>query len=72
MMLHGSIIENLENAVASARRLRGHPVYRDTLIYWSDLIREARRARESSKCADRDALEAAIIQLETEMSDRDA
>jgi hypothetical protein len=70
MELHGSIIENLENAVASARRLRGHPVYKDTLIYWSGLVQEARRVRQRSSNIQPEALEAAIVTLEVELTER--
>lgn len=51
MESYGSILDNLANAFASARRLRGHPVYQDTLIYWDDLVQEARRLRQNPSCA---------------------
>ena len=70
MELHGSIVDNLENAVASARRLRHHPVYKDTLIYWGDLVQEARRIRQKPSTRETSALDAAIVQLETELSKR--
>jgi riboflavin synthase alpha subunit len=43
MQLHGTVQTNLEAAVRSARRLRGHPVHGDTLAYWTDLLHQARR-----------------------------
>jgi hypothetical protein len=70
MNLSGSILENVENAVKSARRLRAHPVYRDTLTYWTDLLQEARRARTGLDGPQLRALEAAIITLETELAER--
>lgn len=70
MNLSGSILENVENAVTSARRLRGHPVYRDTLTYWTELLQEARRARKDLTPTDLQSLEAAIINLETELAER--
>lgn len=70
MKLHGTIIENLQNAVASARRLRGHPVYKDTLRYWADLVHEARRSRQDPSCAHSEALGAAIAKLEIELAER--
>lgn len=70
MELHGSIIDNLENAVASARRLRGHPVYKDTLTYWGELVQEARRVRQSSSSTQSEGLDAAIVKLEIELSER--
>jgi len=43
MKFHGPILDNLNNALASARLLRSHPVYKDALAYWNELIQEARR-----------------------------
>ena len=70
MNLSGSILENVENAVTSARRLRGHPVYRDTLTYWTELLQEARRARKDLEGPHSHALEAAILKLEAELANR--
>jgi hypothetical protein len=70
MNLHGSILGNVENALASAQRLRGHPVYKDTLIYWTELLQEARRARKDLEGPPLRALEAAIVNLEAELSQR--
>lgn len=70
MKLHGSIIENLENAIASAERLRKHPVHEDTLTYWNDLLQEARSARVGMKPEYVPPIEAAIAQLETLLVDR--
>jgi hypothetical protein len=70
MNLSGSILENVENAVKSARRLRGHPVYRDTQTYWTDLLQEARRARKDLEGPHLLALEAAIIKLEADLAER--
>lgn len=70
MNLHGSILENVENAVASARRLRGHSVYKDTLTYWAELLQEARRTRKDLEGPPLQALEAAIVNLEAELSQR--
>lgn len=70
MRLHGSILENLENAIASARRLRGHPVYKDTLTYWANLVQEARRARQEPSCVQSDALGDAVVRLENELAER--
>ena len=70
MNLSGSILENVENAVTSARRLRGHPVYRDTLSYWTELLQEARRVRKDLAGPQLLALEAAILDLEGELADR--
>lgn len=70
MDLAGSILENVENAVTSARRLRGHRVYKDTLTYWTELLQEARRARKDLEGPQSRALEVAILNLEGELADR--
>ncbi len=40
--LHGSLADNLQAAIASARRYQGHPVHSDTIAFWSDLLQHAR------------------------------
>jgi hypothetical protein len=45
MELVGSLRDNLSAAVASARRHRGHLVYRETLAFWADLLTHARRLK---------------------------
>jgi len=70
MKLDGSILDYLANSLASARRLRGHPVYQDTLIYWGDLVREARRLRQDPACEQSEAIGAAIAELESELAER--
>jgi hypothetical protein len=72
MKLAGSILENVENAVTSARRLRGHPVYKDTLTYWTELLHEARRERKDLEGPQLQAIEAAILKLEGELAGRSA
>jgi hypothetical protein len=70
MKFHGPILDNLNNAIASARRLRGHPVYKDTVAYWNELIQEARRIQREPICEQPDLLEAAIVSLEIELAER--
>ena len=65
MELHGSMTQNLQAAVASSRRLKGHPVHRDTLAFWSDLIREARARRSAGEGIDDREAEEAIAELES-------
>ena len=72
MELHGSMIDNLNNALASARRLRGHPVYQDTLSYWRDLVQEARRLRQDPACTQSEEIGAAIASLEGELAERNS
>lgn len=71
MKLDGSLLENLSGALASARRLRGHPVYRDTLAYWAELIQKARRCQRDAGFEQPDQLEDAIVKLELELAERD-
>jgi hypothetical protein len=66
MRLHGTIGSNLQDAIASAKRLRGHPVYPDTLAYWNELLHEARRSRSEGGSA---ALDGLIAQLEDALAD---
>lgn len=42
MELSGTLPENLNAAITSARRLRGSAVHRDTLAFWQDLLAFAR------------------------------
>jgi len=68
--IHGPILDNLTNALASAQRLRGHPVYKDTLSYWNELVREAKRARRDPAFEQPDNFEDAIVKLEVELAER--
>jgi DNA-binding IclR family transcriptional regulator len=70
MELHGTIASNLEAALSSAARLRGHPVYKETITYWSELLHQARRARERGVAADDARLAVLISRLEAELADR--
>ena len=70
MEFHGPILGNLNNAIASARRLRGHPVYKDTVAHWNELIQEARRIQRDPAYEQADVLEAAIVSLELELAER--
>ena len=42
MDIHGSLASNLQAALASARRYRGHPVHAETIAYWSELLQHTR------------------------------
>ena len=70
MQLHGSLEGNLTAAVRSARRLRTHPVHADTLGYWEQLLRHARRERPPSYPQRGHVLGRLIIDLETEIAER--
>jgi polyhydroxyalkanoate synthesis regulator phasin len=71
MKLHGSITANLEGAIASTQRLRGHLVYSDTTRYWRELVREARRTRTELPENERLRLDALVARLEGEMIERE-
>jgi len=71
MNLHGSITANLEGAIASSQRLRGRPVYSDTIRYWRELVREARRTRTELPESELFRLDALIAKLEGEMIERE-
>ncbi len=45
MDLHGSLAENLQAAVRSAKRHRNHPVHAETVKFWVDLVQHARSLR---------------------------
>ena len=64
MELHGTLVYNLQLALDSARRLRGHPVHRDTLAFWSDLVGEARARRAAEAVPDDFNVESLIGELE--------
>lgn len=68
MHLDGTIADNLSTAFASARRLRRHPVYEDTLAFWQDLLREARQV--CSRLTPAQVIDALIEQLDLEPADR--
>lgn len=64
MELHGSLDYNLKLAVESARRLSGHPIHKDTLSFWSELISEARARRSAGDHVEDSALENSIAELQ--------
>ena len=66
MNLHGSIAQNLEAAIRSAERLRGHPVHPDTLQFWRDLLALGRA--EVRKGAPTSDVEALLGKLEDELA----
>ena len=64
MELHGTIAHNLQLAVESSKRLRGHPIHKDTLAFWANLIKEARARRAAGDDAPDPAIDASIAELE--------
>jgi hypothetical protein len=69
MEVHGDIAPNLGAAVQSSRRLKGHPIHRDTLQFWSDLIAEARSRRAAGEVLDDPEVAEAIAELEVVIAD---
>jgi len=70
MELHGSIKQNLQLAVDSSRRLNGHPIHKDTLAFWAELIKEARARRAAGEANNDPAADAAIVELELVLAQR--
>ena len=68
MNIHGTIITNLQGAITSATRLRGKPVYRDTLLHWQGVLEEARSARASIDETDYPSLDSLVARLMGEIS----
>ena len=64
MQIEGSIRSNLVAAVASARRLRGQPVHRDTIKYWRQLLDYARKVSQQPQV---EALGDLMADLEAEL-----
>jgi len=72
MKIEGLLIDNMQAAVASARRLSGHPVYRDTQVYWTELLALARAERVSQSPSDQAHLDMLILKLGQELAERGA
>jgi hypothetical protein len=68
MKLHGTIVENLESALQSARRHRGKPLYADTVTYWIDLLGYSRASLDMTPHPD--TVRRLIAALEIELADR--
>lgn len=69
MDMHGALASNLQMALDSSKRLRGHPVHRDTLVFWSDLIGEARARRAAGEDPDDPEVERMIAELEAAIAE---
>ena len=50
MRMEGTLRSNLLAAIASARRLRGRPVHRDTIDYWQRLLAYGQLNSRQSQC----------------------
>ena len=70
MQLHGSLQDNLEAAVASAKRLRDKPVYPDTVAYWSEVAAIARDEFARANRGQQTSVADLAAQLEEEIARR--
>jgi HPt (histidine-containing phosphotransfer) domain-containing protein len=70
MEMHGTVEANLVSAIASAKRLRGHPVHADTIAHWSDLLHHALRELATDQSPHRQALMQLVAELEAEVAHR--
>ena len=64
--MHGSIAHNLSAAIESVRRLRGHPVYPDTLRFWERLLNHARQSSAEAQ----PEIGQLVRKLEMQLADR--
>lgn len=71
MELAGTIAENLQAAIVSARRLRGHKVHADTLRFWMELLECARLKARRSALSPSDEIYRLIADLQSELADRE-
>jgi hypothetical protein len=71
MVLEGSLAQNLEAAVKSARRLRGHPVHNDTLTFWMELLAHGRAQIASCAGPEAGVVEQLLASLQDELAERE-
>jgi len=71
MELAGSLAQNLDAAVKSAARLRGHPAHEDTLAHWQKLLAHARAAVRSESVDDLSIIEGLMSQLQSDLAERE-
>ena len=68
MYLEGTLAENLSGAITSAKRLRGHRVYQDTLAYWRELLDYARARATRPRIVNADEIAELAAELEVQLS----
>jgi hypothetical protein len=66
--IHGTLLNNLAAAVQSARRLRGHPVHRDTIGHWAQLVHYGRRELAGGST---EPILPLLLDLEKELAERE-
>lgn len=62
-----SLEQKMQLALESAARFRGHPVNRDTLSFWTELISEARQKLAATEGTNDPELTRLVAELETVM-----
>jgi hypothetical protein len=67
MELHGTIERNLVSALRSAKRLRGHPVHRDTVEHWKSVLDRAEGELSSGTSSEPEILANLVAELRTEI-----
>jgi hypothetical protein len=70
MKLHGTIAQNLQAALQSAKRFKGHPVHKDTLAFWAELLAHGRVEIRSRPAAETAEIEVLLAQLQAELTAR--
>ncbi len=71
MDLHGSLANNLQAAIASARRSKGHPVHADTFAFWSELLQHARLLKAEGN-EDVSTIDPLLAELDAAIAERRA
>jgi len=69
MDLHGSLAENLQAAVRSAKRHRKHPVHAETVKFWAALLQHARSLRAAGH-DEALAIDALLAELDLAVAER--
>ena len=69
MDFHGSLASNLQVALTSARRYRGHPVHSDTGASWSELLQHA-RALKAEGNEEASSIDPLLAELDAAVAER--
>lgn len=70
MDVSGTIEDNLRHAVQSVKRLKGRPIYTDTLKFWNELLQLARPEKAQRPSSEQAVIDALISELEVVLSER--
>ena len=68
--LDGTLADNLRAAIQSAGRLSGHPVHKDSLEFWQELLAYA-RSRKRLRAEHHAEVSALVGELQTRLLSRD-